>query len=166
MVKCKKFVVTILSFFAAFCLLISGFFFMPAVFAAEETTVYIQDAAVTKYGPSDWQNDPAVTGGMYVPINEQYIRYVQFTFSGDSISLIGTKASNTGKFNVYIDGNSVAQGVDTNSETSALHEVLYTVSDLTEGSHTIKIETSYTAEVGEQYLNFECFRYTAPSDEV
>ena len=39
MVKRKKFVVTILSFFAAFCLLISGLSFMPAVFAAGETTV-------------------------------------------------------------------------------------------------------------------------------
>lgn len=166
MVKRKKFVVTILSFFAAFCLLISGLSFMPAVFAAGETTVYMQDAAVTKYGPSDWQNDPGVEGGMFVPINETWVRYVQFTFSGTSISLVGTKASNTGKFNVYIDGNSVAQGVDTNSETSTQHAVLYTVSDLTEGSHTIKVETSYTAGVGEQYLNFECFRYTAPGDEV
>ncbi|TLM70150.1 MAG: tandem-95 repeat protein, partial [Actinobacteria bacterium] len=66
---------------------------------------------------------------------------VTATFTGVGIDWIGAKTTSSGKARVYLDGALVAT-VDSYSNVSRFGEVLYSVSDLPEGAHVLRIETT------------------------
>jgi len=66
-----------------------------------------------------------------------------FAFTGSSISWIGFRDQWSGIANVYIDGNLVTT-VDTYSPNQQAQTVVYNVSNLASGSHTIAIEATGT----------------------
>jgi Big-like domain-containing protein len=64
-----------------------------------------------------------------------------FTFSGTSVSWIGTRKSTTGIARVYLDGAFVTE-IDTYAATDGLQNTIFRVSDLAAGTHTLTIEVT------------------------
>ena len=67
----------------------------------------------------------------------------ELEFTGTGIRFIGSKQKNTGKVKIYID-DVFKEEVDTYSNlgNDLKQAVIYSIEDLTEGKHTIKLETS------------------------
>jgi hypothetical protein len=66
---------------------------------------------------------------------------VTFTFSGTGARWVGLKDQWSGIANVYVDG--VPKGsVDTYSPTTTYQAVQYTITGLTPGTHTLKIQAT------------------------
>lgn len=85
--------------------------------------------------------------------------YAQYTFTGTSISWIGTRNTDHGKANVYIDGV-LDSTVDTYG-SYALQQVLYQKTGLTNASHTIKIVVTNTKNASSSgyFQDIDAFRY-------
>ena len=64
-----------------------------------------------------------------------------FTFSGTSVSWIGTRKSTTGIARVYLDGAFVTE-IDTYSPTDGLQDTIFRTSNLAAGTHTLTIEVT------------------------
>jgi hypothetical protein len=64
-----------------------------------------------------------------------------FTFSGTSVSWIGSRKSTTGIARVYVDGLFVRE-IDTYSPTDGLQDTVFRVSNLAPGTHTLTIEAT------------------------
>ena len=78
---------------------------------------------------------------------------VSFVFSGTSVSLVATKASNMGKVNVSVDGGT-ATVVDLYAAAAAYQQSVFTASGLTSGLHTVKITWNSTNTTG-KYINLD-----------
>lgn len=67
----------------------------------------------------------------------------EFTFNGTGIRYIGAKQKNTGKVKVYID-DEFKEEIDTYSNLGSdlKQTVIYSIEDLEDGEHRIKLETS------------------------
>ena len=67
----------------------------------------------------------------------------EFSFTGTGIRYIGSKQSNTGLVRVYLDGE-LKETIDTYSNlgNDMKQTVIYSVQNLTEGEHTIRLETA------------------------
>jgi hypothetical protein len=64
-----------------------------------------------------------------------------FTFSGTSVSWIGTRKSTTGIARVYLDGAFVTE-IDTYSPTDGIQDTIFRTSSLAAGTHTLTIEVT------------------------
>jgi Big-like domain-containing protein len=64
-----------------------------------------------------------------------------FTFSGTSVSWIGSRKSTTGIARVFLDGAFVTE-IDTYSPTDGLQDTIFRMSDLAAGTHTLTIEVT------------------------
>jgi Glycoside hydrolase 123 N-terminal domain/Glycoside hydrolase 123, catalytic domain len=84
-----------------------------------------------------------------------------FTFSGTSVSWIGYSDQRSGIARVYIDGT-VKSTVDTYASAANAQAVMYTVSGLTSGTHTIAIEVTGTRRQGSKgkWVWVDAFDYT------
>lgn len=91
-------------------------------------------------GSSTWTNNGSVT----------------IDFIGSKAYVIGSKASDHGKANIYIDGKKVAE-IDSNTSKRSSTQVVYETPELEQGNHTIKIErvTGALSFEGLAYLNNE-----------
>jgi hypothetical protein len=64
---------------------------------------------------------------------------VSFTFTGSSVSWIGSVGPDHGMVDVYIDGILVQSPVDTYASTRAYQQTLFSTSGLAYGTHTIQL---------------------------
>jgi hypothetical protein len=83
--------------------------------------------------------------------------YVSYTFTGRAIAFVSTKASNRGRYEVYIDGVKVAT-LDDYSSTTKYRQVVYQTSWPATGTHTIKIRVLGTS--GRARVDFDGFLKT------
>lgn len=85
-----------------------------------------------------------------------------FTFTGTGVSWIGQKDSNFGQASVYLDNVLVAT-VSTYNATNVYQQTLYSVSNLTAGSHTLKIVPTGThaAPSTDNWMEIDAFTYTS-----
>ncbi|HZE32646.1 MAG TPA: hypothetical protein VE198_14550, partial [Actinoallomurus sp.] len=67
-----------------------------------------------------------------------------WTITGRSVGLITRRATNTGKFSVYVDGVYAAT-IDTKSSSSLYRQIQWTKTWSTSGRHTIKIRVAATS---------------------
>ena len=65
-----------------------------------------------------------------------------FTFTGTSVSWIGFKGPQTGIARVILDGNVVADSLDTYAATDVPQKTVFTSPPLASGSHTLTIEVT------------------------
>ncbi|NQX67246.1 S-layer homology domain-containing protein [Paenibacillus alba] len=65
--------------------------------------------------------------------------YVQYTFTGTGISLIGPKNNNMGTCDIYIDGTLVQSDIELYEANKNFQQALYTHTGLSNGTHTIKV---------------------------
>jgi len=65
-----------------------------------------------------------------------------FTFTGTSVSWIGYRGPQTGIARVILDGNVVADALDTYARTQVPQTTVYTLPGLTNTSHTLTIEVT------------------------
>jgi hypothetical protein len=91
--------------------------------------------------------------------------YVSFTFTGTSVEWITSMASNHGYANIYLDGTLVQSNLDTYAPSSVTQQAEYTVSGLSNGSHTIKIYVDGTNDghSGGNYVTTDAFVYGTES---
>ena len=64
---------------------------------------------------------------------------VEYCFSGTSVEWIGTKNSNGGKVDIYLDGKIVKEGFDLYASGKQYRKILYSNTNLPDTKHTIKI---------------------------
>jgi Tfp pilus assembly protein PilE len=91
--------------------------------------------------------------------------YTSFTFTGTSVEWITSMASNHGYANIYLDGTLVQSNVDTYAPSSVNQQAEYTVSGLSNGSHTLTIYVDGTkdANSGGAYVTTDAFVYGTES---
>ncbi len=65
-----------------------------------------------------------------------------FTFTGTSVSWIGFRGPQTGIARVILDGNVVADSLDTYAPKDASQNTVFTLSGLAAVSHTLTIEVT------------------------
>src|SRR5271166_4879139 len=89
---------------------------------------------------------------------------VSISFTGTAIRWIGSTTSNHGIATVYLDGNLVAT-VDTYSASEIFQVVLYKVTDLTNGPHTLKIVVTGTQNPASQgaFVSIDAIDLSPPS---
>src|SRR5581483_4236218 len=90
-----------------------------------------------------------------------------FTFTGTSISWIGARGPETGIADVLLDGKSVAE-VDTYAATEQIQAALLTVTDLSNGSHTLTIEVTgrMNSASTSATIVVDAFEVTSPGSRV
>ncbi|RED57966.1 beta-galactosidase [Cohnella phaseoli] len=86
---------------------------------------------------------------------------VEFSFNGDRIEWIGSKGTDHGKADVYIDGLLEASGVDLYAGQKQYQQVLYAKDNLTDGEHTIKIVATgqKNALSSDAFVNLDALSY-------
>lgn len=89
--------------------------------------------------------------------------FVQLSFSGTSVKWIGSKGSNFGKADIYIDGVLDVSDLDCYSSTPREQQILYNKTGLVAGKHTIKVVVKGTknASSSDYNLVFDEFEYEA-----
>ena len=114
---------------------------------ADQTGTYTYDdtnPALDYTGNWSHVSNQSYTGGDYEKtesFSDTTGDSVSVTFTGTAVQWIAPNASNHGIADVYLDGNQVAT-VDGYSPGSEFQQVLYSVSGLTDTSHTLKIVVS------------------------
>jgi Tfp pilus assembly protein PilE len=90
--------------------------------------------------------------------------FVSVTFTGTSVAWIGSDSSNHGIANVSIDGTQVAT-VDSYGNPAADGQTLYSVNNLTNATHTLKIAVSGTKNAASSgfYVSIDAIIVGAPA---
>ena len=104
--------------------------------------VYYHDSPAIDYSGDTMVVDPQndyFNGNSAVYNGSGNAASISLTFTGTTVSVIGTKQSNTGSFNVYIDDKFVEQ-INTNSPTRTPNQILFTTDTLSNTEHTIRLE--------------------------
>jgi predicted CXXCH cytochrome family protein len=83
------------------------------------------------------QSNSNASGGSMTFTNELNAA-AEFSFTGKGISLIGTKGTNYGRVDIYLDGNKVST-VDLNNASTVYKSKMYENLTLVDGPHTIKL---------------------------
>ena len=102
-----------------------------------------ESSVITYTNPGDWVQgnlNRAWSLGTIAASNVPGAR-ATFTFTGTSVSWIGSRKSTTGIANVYLDGAFVTQ-VDTYFPTDGLQDTIFTSPPLAAGSHTLTVEVT------------------------
>ena len=97
--------------------------------------------AVFDHVPSDWTYSSSRGDGDYhgdIHYTTTAGQYAQFTFNGMGITWIGEMNNDESNVTVYIDGTNEAT-VNCYSTTQVTQQRLFTMADLSPGSHTIKL---------------------------
>ncbi|HKV86777.1 MAG TPA: Ig-like domain-containing protein [Candidatus Dormibacteraeota bacterium] len=91
---------------------------------------------------SGWSSDAqgGLSGGTAAVTNAAGAQ-ATFTFTGTSVSWIGGRSVQTGIAQVFLDGNMVSQ-IDTFSKTAEVQVPMFTVTGLTNASHTLTIQAT------------------------
>jgi hypothetical protein len=86
--------------------------------------------------------------------------YAQYTFTGTSIQYIAMKDTNLGKADIYID-NVFKETDDLYAATLNLQQVLYSKTDLSNASHTIKVQRNGTKNASSSgtWIDLDAFQY-------
>ncbi len=86
--------------------------------------------------------------------------FAEFEFSGNSIKYIGTKDSNLGIADIYIDGVKV-KSVDLYAPTEQVQEVIFIKTGLSDGLHEIKVVVSgaKNPNASNTYITVDAFEY-------
>ncbi|SFD48847.1 Putative Ig domain-containing protein [Paenibacillus catalpae] len=94
--------------------------------------------------------------------------YAEFTFTGNSIKVIGGKQYNLGMADIYVDGVLAAADVDTYYNGSIRQQVLYQNTDLNNGPHTIKVVVKGTKNPASSgtFVLLDMFEYTMETPEI
>jgi hypothetical protein len=115
---------------------------LPITFDTGDETI-VDDAAALPAGSTDWQVQYDANGyfdntmhGSDVPGDS-----ASYTFTGTSISWVGSENSDQGIADVSIDGGT-PQPVDTYNPMQLTEQVLFTESGLVYGQHTITIQVT------------------------
>jgi hypothetical protein len=84
----------------------------------------------------------------------------QLSFTGTGVQWIGAKYNSYGKANIYVDGVLKVNGIDQYSSTKQYQQVLYQITGLSSGAHTIKVEVAGTKNASSSgfYVNVDDFR--------
>ena len=119
----------------------------------QQVITYTGDWYYSSNVPGNYQNDShysAVVGA-----------YAEFTFTGVSIDMIGSKTPDAGIFDVYIDDVFQAS-VDQYAATTVRQQVLWSSGDLTKAQHTIKFEVTGNKNANSTYwyVYLDAFRYS------
>jgi hypothetical protein len=102
-----------------------------------------ESSVVSYANPGDWAQgnlNRAWSMGTIAASNVPGAR-ATFTFTGTSVSWIGSRKSTTGIANVYLDGAFVT-AIDTYFPTDGLQETIFTSPPLAAGSHTLTVEVT------------------------
>ncbi len=94
------------------------------------STISIKDAEKT----GDWTSE---NNGAY-QYTAQEGNEVSFTFTGVKAWLIGRKALNHGRIDIYLDGE-LQETVDTNASSAQMRQILYKTEELAYGEHTVRV---------------------------
>lgn len=89
----------------------------------------------------------AETGNQYLNNTNKWANpgtYFEVEFTGSKIYLIGTCDPNHGTADVLIDGTKVAT-IDTGASSRAVGQIIFESEDLTDGQHTLRLETKTKA---------------------
>lgn len=92
-----------------------------------------------------WSFSETATGNVN---NDQYSsnatsNYAELRFTGTKVYMYTSLSANRGKADIYIDGV-LAQQVDLYSKTDLFQQLVFSKSDLTPGTHTIRVVVSQT----------------------
>ncbi|MBR5565912.1 MAG: discoidin domain-containing protein [Roseburia sp.] len=88
----------------------------------------------------------------------------EFDFYGNAISVIGTKHSNGGTFDLYIDDVLKATGVETYADGNMFQQNFVTVDGLTLGSHHVRLVVTGDTWVSLDAFEFDMIPSEIPSD--
>jgi Big-like domain-containing protein len=99
------------------------------------------DPSITYTGSWDQGNFNRAWSMRTVAVSGEPGAQATFTFSGTSVSWIGTRKSTTGIARVFLDGAFVTE-IDTYSPTDGLQNTIFRASDLAAGTHTLTIEVT------------------------
>jgi Big-like domain-containing protein len=99
------------------------------------------DPSITYTGSWDQGNFNRAWSMRTVTVSGEPGAQATFTFSGTSVSWIGTRKSTTGIARVFLDGAFVTE-IDTYSPTDGLQATIFRTSNLAAGSHTLTIEVT------------------------
>ncbi|OCT15422.1 hypothetical protein A8709_15185 [Paenibacillus pectinilyticus] len=142
---------------------VDAFSYDAPVVTTTLTTVHDTDPGITYSGT--WTYGSAAG---YENSDQHYSNtngsYAQFTFTGTAIQWIGPKNVDCGISDVYIDGVKVAS-VDMYASTLRMQQVLYSNTNLTNASHTIKVvvtNTRNSANTMNYYSSIDAFLYGSP----
>ncbi|HEV8644618.1 MAG TPA: Ig-like domain-containing protein [Burkholderiales bacterium] len=99
------------------------------------------DPSITYTGNWDQGNFNRAWSMRTVTVSGEPGAQATFTFSGTSVSWIGSRKSTTGIARVYLDGAFVTE-IDTYSPTDGLQDTIFRTSGLAAGTHTLTIEVT------------------------
>jgi hypothetical protein len=125
-----------------------------------QTTVNDDNASITYNG--SWTDNNSAQGR--INNDEHYTNvtnnYVEFTFTGTEVVYIGTKFSNRGQADIYIDSAYQAT-IDLYSSSVLNQQKIYTKTGLSNGSHTIKVvcKGQKNASSTGYYIDVDAFEY-------
>ena len=110
--------------------------------------VRTQDSSSAIVYSSGWYTSTAGSpsgGGAHVATTSG--KTATFTYTGRAFAIVGTKGSNRGNFNVYVDGVKVtSSSVKTKASSTQYRRVLYW-RQLPQGTHTVRIVTTGSKRV-------------------
>lgn len=125
------------------------------------TTTKVDDSAATYSAGWTTVTEPPTYGGTAHQCKVATCT-ATFTFTGTGVSWIGQKDSNYGHASVYID-NVLVSTVDSYSATNLYQQTLSSVSNLTAGSHTLKIVPTgtHSASSTDNWMAIDALTYTS-----
>ena len=101
-------------------------------------TITMKDAVKT----GEWTSE---NNGAY-QYTDQQNNSAQFTFTGVKAWVLGRKALNHGRVDIYLD-NELQETVDTNASSAQLRQILYQTNELPYGEHTIRLVCKDTGKI-------------------
>lgn len=94
--------------------------------------------------------------------------HVEFTFVGSGFQWIGSKGLGRGKADVYLNEKQVGENIDLYLPKEEYQQVLFTLVDLPEGEHTVRIVPTGTKSDGATipYITIDAFEYVPTFNEA
>ncbi len=112
--------------------------------AVTPTLTRIEDNNATVAYTGSWFNNTSTAqSGSHAVLSMDAGSTSSLTFNGTGVTVLGFRDEWSGIARVYLDG-SLKSEVDTYAATSVAKVPLYSVSDLAQGTHTVKIEVTGT----------------------
>jgi alpha-L-fucosidase len=139
----------------------NNFVEIDALEALTQTTTKIDDRSPNITYSGAWSQ---ISSSLYYQATSTFSTtagaFAQYTFSGSSITWLGPKGNDHGKADVYID-NIFQTAIDTYATARADQVNLYTKSNLSSGTHTIKIvlRSDNNPASSNRYVEVDAFEF-------
>lgn len=136
----------------------------PAASATATTTIYQETNSSVQYTGAWYPNSGAFNLGGSATLAMAANSAASFTFTGTGVQWIGFSDPWSGIAQVYLDGSLTAT-IDTYAATQTAQKVQYTVSNLANTSHTLKIVVTGTMDASSQgqWVWVNAFAVTTPA---